>query len=640
MGGTISFHPASEADFEPLLALRIAVMRPHLERLGRFEPERARARFRAGYDPAWLRLIHEAGVFAGCVSLKPAGEGLLLEHFYLRPEAQGRGLGAAVLALLLASALCEFVALLAFLPALALLLDLVGPAGEPSPASARLLALLPGRPDASLLLLLVLALLLLRVLLQHLATERAAAAAAAVAQGLRRRLLTVLGGAAWPWLQALAPGRLAHALVSEVERVAECFQLASRMVGALLQILLYLAVAAYISWRFTLALAAIALLGLLLHRRLLGRLRRQGGTASDELRQLAGQVTDTLGGLKAIKAMGRETGLTAWLGQRIDRARGQQEQVQRTRTQAQTLQEGLRLATVIGALWLGAGLFELPTDALLVALACLGQIVGRQGQLQSSAGELARHAPLLDGLRALEAEALRAAEPGGKPPAPALTESLALRDVTMLHGERTILAGVCLTLPPHGLVALLGPSGSGKTSLLDLLAGLRQPDQGAVLLDGRPLADYDAASWRRRLGYVAQTPLLLDASLADNLALNEAAIGADELARALALAGAADFVAARAGGLQSTAGPQGQALSGGERQRIALARALLRDPAVLLLDEPTAGLDQVTALDLGQTLRRLAGERLVVIATHDPALAALAELRLRVAGGGVRPDDA
>lgn len=101
---TISFRAASEADFEPLLALRIAVMRPHLERLGRFDPERARARFRAGYDPAWLRLIDDAGVFAGCVSLKPDGEALLLEHFYLRAEAQGRGLGAAVLALLLAEA--------------------------------------------------------------------------------------------------------------------------------------------------------------------------------------------------------------------------------------------------------------------------------------------------------------------------------------------------------------------------------------------------------------------------------------------------------------------------------------------------------------------------------------------------------
>jgi ATP-binding cassette subfamily C protein len=554
--------------------------------------------------------------------------GLLCQALALAPRARRR----RVLTLLLASALCECVALLAFLPALALLLDLLGPAGQPSPASTQLLALLPGEPGAAILLLLVLALLLLRVLLQHLASERAAAATAAVSQGLRRRLLAALANAAWPWLQAQAPGRLAHALVAEVERVGDCFQLASRMVGALLQILLYLAVAAYISWRFTLALAAIALLGLLLHRRLLRRLRRQGGTASDELRQLAGQVTDTLGGLKAVKAMGREAGLAAWLGQRIDRARGQQEQIQRTRTQAQTLQEGLRLAAVIGALWLGAGLFELPTDALLVALACLGQVVGRQGQLQSSAGELARHAPLLDELRSLEAAALAAAEPGGRPPVPEPVTELALRDVTVAQGERAILARVSLTLPHRGLIALLGPSGSGKTTLLDLLAGLRRPDSGAVLLQGRPLTDYDAASWRRRL--------LLDASLADNLALNDAEVSADGLARALALAGAADFVAVRAGGLQAGAGPQGQALSGGERQRIALARALLRDPAVLLLDEPTAGLDQATAMALGQTLRRLAGERLVVIATHDPALAALAGLRFRVAGGAVTRDDA
>ena len=561
--------------------------------------------------------------------------GLLRQALTLAPAAPRR----RVLALLLASALCEFVALLAFLPALALLLELVGPDGAPSRASQRLLALLPGEPAAATLLVAVLLLLLLRVLLQHLATERAASVAAAVAQALRRRLLAALGRAAWPWLAAQAPGRLAHALVAEVERLGDSFQLATRMVGALLQILLYLAVASYVSWRFTLALAAIALLGLLLHRSLLGRLQRQGAAASDELRHLAGQVTDTLGGLKSVKAMGREAGLAAWLARRIDRARGQSEQIQRTRTRAQTLQEGLRLAAIIGALWLGAGAFDLPTDALLVALACLGQIVGRQGQLQSSAGELARHAPLLDGLAALEAAATQAAEPGGSLPAPAPMTALALRSVAVSQGGRGVLREVSLSLPARGLVALLGPSGSGKTTLLDLLAGLRRPDRGEVLLDGRPLETYDVASWRRRLGYVAQAPLLLDASLADNLALNEAA--SDEaLQQALRLAEAEDFVAARPGGLQAVAGPQGQALSGGERQRIALARALLRDPAVLLLDEPTAGLDQATAQALGQTLRRLAGDRLVVIATHDPALAALAAVRCRVAGGRVIRDDA
>lgn len=104
MAGGISFQPARATDFERLLALRILVMREHLERLGRFEPARARARFRAGFAPAYLRLIHREGAFAGCVSLKPEGAALLLEHFYLLPGAQGQGLGAAVLALLLAEA--------------------------------------------------------------------------------------------------------------------------------------------------------------------------------------------------------------------------------------------------------------------------------------------------------------------------------------------------------------------------------------------------------------------------------------------------------------------------------------------------------------------------------------------------------
>ncbi|GHD53717.1 N-acetyltransferase [Thalassobaculum fulvum] len=95
---TIDFQPATEDDFERLLDLRIRVLRPHLERVGRFDPERARRYFRAGYDPTHLRLILVDGGFAGCVALKPAGDGLELEHFYLDDAMQGRGVGGAVLA--------------------------------------------------------------------------------------------------------------------------------------------------------------------------------------------------------------------------------------------------------------------------------------------------------------------------------------------------------------------------------------------------------------------------------------------------------------------------------------------------------------------------------------------------------------
>jgi len=104
MTASIAFRPAGEADFETLLALRIRVLRPHLERVGRFDPERARRYFREGYDPTHLRLLLADGAFAGCVALKPDGDGLVLEHFYIDDGFQGRGLGGAVLRLLLAEA--------------------------------------------------------------------------------------------------------------------------------------------------------------------------------------------------------------------------------------------------------------------------------------------------------------------------------------------------------------------------------------------------------------------------------------------------------------------------------------------------------------------------------------------------------
>jgi GNAT superfamily N-acetyltransferase len=100
----IAFAPASEADFERLLALRIEVMRPYLERLGRFHPERARARFREAFDPAQMRLIEVDGSFAGCVGFAAAADHVELGQFYLVPELQGRGIGGEVLALLLAEA--------------------------------------------------------------------------------------------------------------------------------------------------------------------------------------------------------------------------------------------------------------------------------------------------------------------------------------------------------------------------------------------------------------------------------------------------------------------------------------------------------------------------------------------------------
>jgi ABC-type multidrug transport system fused ATPase/permease subunit len=170
------------------------------------------------------------------------------------------------------------------------------------------------------------------------------------------------------------------------------------------------------------------------------------------------------------------------------------------------------------------------------------------------------------------------------------------------------------------VLALTGASGSGKSTLLRCLNRLAQADAGTITLDGEDILELDPPALRRRVALVAQSPVMLPGTVADNLAYGLAAL--HDAARDTALAAA---------GLDPTFLPRtARALSGGERARVALARALTRDPDAILLDEPTAALDPDTAGHIAQTITALARRDLIVIvATHDLALAeAVADARL------------
>ena len=171
-----------------------------------------------------------------------------------------------------------------------------------------------------------------------------------------------------------------------------------------------------------------------------------------------------------------------------------------------------------------------------------------------------------------------------------------------------------LSIPARKTTAVIGPSGSGKTTFLDLLSGLNPPQAGEIRIDGEPLrAD---AHWRRRIAYIPQETGILDGSLRDNLSWG--AVTADENAmwQALEQAAAARFVRKLPNGLDTWVGERGVRLSGGERQRLALARALLRQPQLLILDEATSALDREHQAVILDALRQLHGRLTVLIVTH------------------------
>jgi ATP-binding cassette subfamily C protein len=180
---------------------------------------------------------------------------------------------------------------------------------------------------------------------------------------------------------------------------------------------------------------------------------------------------------------------------------------------------------------------------------------------------------------------------------------------------------------------MTGPSGSGKTTIVDLVVGLIEPDAGDVLIDGERLTDIELSEWRQHIGYVPQEMFLLHETIAMNVALGDPDVSREDLIRALKDANAWDFVAAMPEGIDTIVGERGSALSGGQRQRISIARALLHQPWLLVLDEATTALDPESEAAVWDAVEGLRGKTAVLAISHQPALLHVADRVYRIEKG-------
>jgi ATP-binding cassette subfamily C protein len=246
-------------------------------------------------------------------------------------------------------------------------------------------------------------------------------------------------------------------------------------------------------------------------------------------------------------------------------------------------------------------------------------------------------------VEALLAETEQAAEP---PPstlqAPlALQRELKLEGVTVAWPERDMpaLDRISLTIPARTTLAVIGPSGAGKSTLADIVMGLLAPDAGQVLVDGEPVTGATRARWRSTIAYVPQDVFLFNDTVRANLAWglpDSLGVGDSEPAMCAALERAgADFVLALPQGLDTPVGDGGVRLSGGERQRIALARALLRKPTLLILDEATSALDPDNETRIREAIARLHGDLTVIVIGHRQSMVAQADQVIRLEQGRI-----
>ncbi len=354
---------------------------------------------------------------------------------------------------------------------------------------------------------------------------------------------------------------------------------------------------------------------------------------------LGAHFLDVVQGLATLRAYGREQAQEQTLAEVGERYRSETMATLRVAfLSALVLELCAMIGTALVAATIGVQLVEgdlglqAGLTVLLLAPELYGPLrqVGQQFHASADAGSAyERIFAALDG-----PPAIARAERPRPAPNPAL-EPVRFEGVGYEYPQRAgaVLSEIELELEPGRMLALVGPSGAGKSTLASLLVRLADPGAGRITCGGVDLREIDLDEWRSQIAWVPQRPTLFTGTVAQNVALYRPDAAPLEIDRAVAAAGARTLIAGLPDGMDTQLGEGARRLSSGQAQRIALARAFLADRPLLVLDEPTAHLDEDSALEVGEAIERLAHGRTTLLIAHQPAVAALADETLVIDGG-------
>jgi len=488
-------------------------------------------------------------------------------------------------------------------------------------------------PTPQVLLWAIVVAMLVKAALVMIAKTQVGYTVAQVATDMRLRLIRALLASRWSFFQRESIGFFSNSFATEARRASNAFLAGTTMTSHVIQVVLYSGIACATSWRAALIALPIGLATLALPDRLVRLTRRAGHRQTELLKDITRLLTDVFQGVKPLKAMARGN----LVGPLLERGTQQLNKALRrevlTKEAVKTSQEPLLVVCVAVGLYFATTYFQMQlatvTLLALVFIRAVTSMAKAQRQYQQLVTDESAYWSMVEMVEHAESER----EESSGTVAPRLESAVELRDVSFAYDSEPVLEHVSVEIPAGAITALVGASGSGKTTLVDLIVGLAEPDSGAVLVDGVPLAEIDLTAWRRLLGYVPQEMFLLNDTIATNVSLGDAGVTRADVERALRDAGAWEFVERLPEGMDGTVGERGSQLSGGQRQRIAIARALVHRPRLLVLDEATAPLDQATEQALWATMDALRGKTTILAISHGTAVLDVADRVYRLDAG-------
>ncbi|HET6159347.1 MAG TPA: ABC transporter ATP-binding protein [Dongiaceae bacterium] len=493
------------------------------------------------------------------------------------------------------------------------------------------------------LLVSILVFMVVKAVITIVVTRYVASVMARVNTEARLDVIHTLMHARWSFYARQRLSRLVSAAGESSNAVGDAFQLSTDMLMAFLRIFIYLLIFYVIAPAMVLVAAGVATVMAVSYGALVRQSKRAAKNQSRAMSRMKADLTDVFIGIKSIRAMGRQAQMSTLLANDSDALDESMRSRVLSAEYAEELQAPIIAICMILGLMGGSSLLHLSGHELLLASILLVRLVNTFGFVQRGTQRLMTAQVWLSSAKSLVDAAAASQEQltGGKAPDPAA--GVRFEGVSFKHADgRELLSKVDFALEPGKITTLVGPSGVGKTTTLDLIIGLLPARSGKLWLGGIDSTEVDLAKWRQGIGYVPQDVTLFHDTVRNNVALGEEKFTDEEVWRALRAAGADEFIEALPEGLDHVVGERGQMLSGGQRQRIALARALLHRPAILVLDEATAGLDRETEEAICAHIRDMVTSAglTVVAVTHGEAWRQMADHIYKLADGNILPVEA
>jgi ATP-binding cassette, subfamily B, bacterial MsbA len=377
----------------------------------------------------------------------------------------------------------------------------------------------------------------------------------------------------------------------------------------------------YQNWRLAAISLVVIPLSALTMVRVGKRLKRLATSGQEQMGDMASTLQETLAGIRVVKAFGREEAEAERFKERNQTFLSTTLKSNQVWSLGHSHMEIIGVIGVATIIWYGGylviheamtpGAFFSFMAAMFMAYTPIKKLSGANNLIQQALAGAERVFDVLD----LETEQ---SQNRGTVPLAGINRAIEFRGVSLRYENQTVpaLTDVDLTIKPGEVVALVGSSGSGKTTLVSLLPRFYEPTAGGIFLDGIPLTSYELQSLRAHIGIVSQEIVLFDDTVRSNIAFGRTGAGQADVEQAAKSAYAHDFILRLPGGYDTIIGERGLKLSGGERQRLAIARAILRDPPLLILDEATSALDTESERIVQLALANLMKNRTTLVIAH------------------------